>query len=72
MTPAEVKAAREVASFVDVDVYGCRAEGERRQIAAEKALAKALRAVEKARREIHDSALIIEACFAQQQKEWAA
>ena len=68
--------ARQVASLVDVDVYAVRAEGERRQNAAEKKLAKLAKKlaklakqIEAAKKEMEDGAFILKAAFAEIEKE---
>jgi hypothetical protein len=66
--------AAQVASLADVDIYAVRDEGFRRQTAAEKKLARALKAVEAARHELAESATIITAAFDAKNSlaEWAA
>ncbi len=63
--------ATQVASLADIDVYAVRAEGERRQNAAEKKIAKLMKQLEAARREMNDGATILQAAFNQMQKEAA-
>lgn len=76
LNPADLQTytAAQVASLADVDVYAVRDEGFRRQTAAEKKLARALKAVEAAKREMAESAIIITAAFDAKNGlvEWAA
>lgn len=56
-------AAREVANLADLDVYAVRAEGFRRQTAAEKKIAKLQKQLAAAQREMSDAGIIINAAF---------
>lgn len=71
LNPADLQTytAQQVASLADVDVYAVRDEGFRRQTVAEKKLARALKAVEAAKREMAEAATIITAAF---DAKWAA
>lgn len=60
--------APEVASLADVDVYAVRAEGERRQNAAEKKISKLTAQLAKARAEMLDGEVILNAAFRQMQR----
>lgn len=55
--------ARQVASLADVDVYAVRAEGERRQTAAEKKIARLMKQMEAAKKELAEGAMILKAAF---------
>jgi hypothetical protein len=65
LNPADLATytAKEVASLADVDVFAVRAEGFRRQTAAEKKIARARKMLEQGQREMAESHLIIEAAF---------
>lgn len=60
--------ASQVASLADVDAYAVRDEGFRRQAAAEKKLAKALKAADEARQALTQSGTIIKAALAELSK----
>jgi hypothetical protein len=62
-TDLQTYTAREVASLADVDVYAVRAEGERRQTAAEKKLARLQKQIAKAQAEMKEAGMILEAAF---------
>jgi hypothetical protein len=57
--------AQQVASLVDIDVWAVRDEGFRRQTAAEKKMARLVRQMEAAKREMAESHIIIEAAFSE-------
>jgi hypothetical protein len=63
--------ADQVASLADVDVYAVRAEGERRQNAAEKKIASLLMQLGKARAMMSDGGTILNAAHRQMMKEAA-
>lgn len=73
LNPADLATytAKQVASLADVDVYTVRAEGFRRQTAAEKKMARARKMLEQAQREMAESHIIIEAAFRQMEREAA-
>lgn len=60
--------AREVASLADLDFYAVRNEGERRQTAAEKKIAKLQKQLAKAQAEMKEAGMILEAAFAEQRR----
>lgn len=70
LNPADLAkmTATEVANLADLDAYAVRAEGFRRQDAAEKKIAKLQAQLAKAQAEMRSAGMIIEAAF----KELAA
>jgi hypothetical protein len=60
--------AEQVASLADVDVYAVRAEGERRQASAEKKLARLMKQIEAAKKEMADGETILRAAFAEMKR----
>jgi hypothetical protein len=63
--------AQQVASLADVDVYAVRAEGERRQNAAEKKIASLMKQLEAARRMMADGEVILNAAHREMMNEAA-
>ena len=55
--------AAQVASLADVDVYAVRAEGERRQNAAEKKIASLMKQLAKARAQMSEGEVILTAAY---------
>ena len=64
-TDLQAYTAFQVASLVDVDVYAVRAEGQRRQDAAAKKLARLAKQIEAAKREMAAGEIILKAAFAE-------
>jgi hypothetical protein len=60
--------ATEVASLADVDVYAVRAEGERRQAAAQKRIASLCKQIAKEEANLTGSHIIMKAAFAELSK----
>jgi hypothetical protein len=58
--------AQQVASLADVDRWEVKAEGFRRQAAAERKIARLTKQIEAARKELAESAIIIQAAFAEE------
>jgi hypothetical protein len=70
LNPADLQkwTAYEVANCADLDLYAVRAEGERRQDAAAKKLAKLQRQIAKAQAEMAEAHRIIEAALNEQRR----
>jgi hypothetical protein len=60
--------AAQVASLADVDVYAVRAEGERRQNAAEKKIASLIKQLAAARQMMADGEVILTAAYCEMQQ----
>ena len=58
--------AQQVASLADVDRWEVKAEGFRRQTAAERKIARLTKQLEAARKELAESAVIIQAALAEE------
>jgi aminoglycoside phosphotransferase (APT) family kinase protein len=58
--------AQQVASLADVDRWAVKSEGFRRQTAAERKIARLTKQLKAARKELAESASIIEAAFAEE------
>lgn len=73
LNPADLAlySASQVASLADVDAYAVRAEGERRQNEAEKQIASLLKRLAKARAQMADGEMILNAAFQQLMQEAA-
>ena len=61
--------AQQVASLADSDAYAVRSEGERRQNEATKKIARLLKQIDAARRELADGEVILLAAFAELRRE---